>query len=393
MKGFDNIYANDLLFYTERMSKPEAINRKKKLFQKFPDFRQRIVSDVKYTFYENGTIKCDFTKEVRQKSDWKPYPSYLLLKINERNRPVIIGESDYHTDKILKYKLQLGEVTTREILTQTGSNEVNNGDVDNPDKDSIAPTASDTVLHSARNTIPFFENISIPKGYIFILIALLLIGAVAIFFAEPSRKKVTITQPNRVPKQLNNGPARNTVMVEEPVRRPERQERQSATPEPSSRMKERKSNNESEKQLVFEEFVVTLFDPLYFKFKKRKARLVYAGAAGEESSHPYLEFQFSNKTGDNSTFAVKTIFKNVSYAERTVKLFNHEQQRFHNQFLAESDVNLYYIVGIGGGPDSPQEIYLIPGSHLRSGVVALEALQPFRKLGMFFYNVSSGRLT
>ena len=37
---------------------------KKLLFVRNPEYKQRINSDIKYTFHENGIVKCDFTKEV-----------------------------------------------------------------------------------------------------------------------------------------------------------------------------------------------------------------------------------------------------------------------------------------------------------------------------------------
>ena len=105
-EAFNTLFASKLLFYTVDQDKSRCIAAKRKAFEVSPNFYQEIVSPIKITFYESGTIKCSFSKEVHAKKT-KTYSSYLLLKA-ENETYLIIGESDNLTDSNLNFKLNLG---------------------------------------------------------------------------------------------------------------------------------------------------------------------------------------------------------------------------------------------------------------------------------------------
>lgn len=100
-KFIDNlkdIYASRLFFYGEDKNSYEALNVKRRVFQKYPDYFQRIIGGIKVSKISNDEYKCVFTKYIRIGSITAPVPSYLVFKKAEENKWIIIAESDPETD-------------------------------------------------------------------------------------------------------------------------------------------------------------------------------------------------------------------------------------------------------------------------------------------------------
>ena len=112
----EKLYAPTVLFYCKELSNQECVKIKTKALKRSPNFKQRIVSDIQISAYENGTIKCDFVKEVFFKKGPKDFESYLLLK-KENENYLITGEGDKITDAKFNYNLDLGkEIDNTSIL-------------------------------------------------------------------------------------------------------------------------------------------------------------------------------------------------------------------------------------------------------------------------------------
>ena len=84
IEGFENIYDDHLLFYSEHVNRSKATLLKKLLFVRNPGYRQRIGTEIKYTLHTNGVVKCEFTKEVLRNTGWDPEPMYLLVGYKNR---------------------------------------------------------------------------------------------------------------------------------------------------------------------------------------------------------------------------------------------------------------------------------------------------------------------
>jgi len=143
-------------------------------------------------------------------------------------------------------------------------------------------------------------------------------------------------------------------------------------------------------QSVFEAFVITLFDPLFFQHKRPKAERVYAGQVSEGETVPDFEFDFNHKD-TYSRFAIKCLYyKNA--AARDLHLYPHGRQHAFGHFEEDRGMDLYFIIGIGGTPDDPKELYLVPGKAIRSEYISRVSLRPYSKSGMFFYNSAAQKL-
>lgn len=143
-------------------------------------------------------------------------------------------------------------------------------------------------------------------------------------------------------------------------------------------------------QSVFESFVITLFDPLYFRHKRPKSEPVFAGKLSGAETVPDLLFEYNNKDV-RLPFAIKCqYYKHI--AKNEVQLFPSDRLHQFMRFEEEGEMDLYYVLGFGGTPDDPKELFLVPAKTVKNEYISKAALRQFSKSGMFYYNRSKGRI-
>jgi hypothetical protein len=220
--------------------------------------------------------------------------------------------------------------------------------------------ALDTWLQSVDPLVLFPELsglgvVTIPKGYVFLLVGMLAVGGLMIFIAGSVRtgKKKTGTV----------------------IQKPDEADRVIA---------------DFKMQSVFEAFVITLFDPLYFRHRRPKAERVLAGNVSEGETGPDLEFDFNYKE-THARFAIKCQYYKEMLTHE-IRLFSPRRLQVLRDFAEGRETTLYYILGFGGTPDDPNELFLVPAKVIKHEFVSKAALKPYSKSGMFFYNSSQGRL-
>jgi hypothetical protein len=364
LESFRNVYAQSLVFYTQRWSRERVITFKKKLFSSNPKYAQKITGEIKQTPYTGGVIKCEFQKNVLEKFGWTSYPSYLLLSYEE-GRYWIVGESDEVTDKRLKYKPDIGEPMLLESTSSDSTALDSNGASSQADS---ATTPADTADHEMQSAgvrkslgnlasiysyVSSQETVTIRRDWIFILIGILLFGGMLIFLAASK-------------SQQGVGKSRKS--------------------------KGRDLEKSTVEQSQFEAFVVTLFDPLYFSYSRLKASENTRSDIAVREVSPELHFHFHHKEKEHA-FAVQCLYvSDVDESDVVIKLFPQEQLQQYRNYQDRHGIDVYYVVGIGGTPDDPREMYLLPAAAVEREVVSRDALRNFNKSGMFFYNDSVGRL-
>lgn len=356
LESFRRVYADHLLYYTQDVSNARAIELKQQLFELKPHFTQRIITPVTYTPYTSGVIKCEFTREVFEKNAWKEYLSYLLVSY-EDSRYQIVGESDVATDHLMKYTLDIGEP----IQLPDAATRVDSTTVDPSEASSAAERAFDSVksffrMQDIDAVIPDLSSmgvVTIPKGYIYVLIGLLSIGGLMIVIADSAQAR----------KRVRRGTA--TIAKNDEAERIVR---------------------DFKLQSVFEAFVITLFDPLYFQYRRPKQQHVYAGNPRVSEASPDLIFEFRQKDTEVRFAIVCRYYKHV--AKNEVQLTSPEMRKG----LAQFEHDLYYVLGFGGTPDDPKELYFVPASDFSGDYVTKASLRQYSKSGMFYYNRRTGRI-
>lgn len=121
----NDLYAARLFFYGEEKNSYEAIDVKRRVFQKYPDYFQRIIGGIRVSKISSTEYRCDFTKYIRVGTITAPVPSYLIFKKVEQNKWLIIAESDPETDikhQALKDSMQVfKEMFTPSMLEIKGN--------------------------------------------------------------------------------------------------------------------------------------------------------------------------------------------------------------------------------------------------------------------------------
>ena len=360
VSGFANVYDDSVMYYGKELSRDSVTTLKTKQFDIDPDLRQRITSDVIYTAYASGVFKCDFKKEILDHGQWKTLDSYLLVSY-EGDHYVIVGESDVDFDEENGTAPDLGEELAASSIVSKSSPR-------NPsaaNNDTIAVT--DTPATAGTD-----EYFTMPKGFIFMLVAFIVAGGLLIFIMESiriRRQRTFMTahaEPISFDQDQRQTPFSSGIAEDQP------------NPEALST---------SEKQTVFESYVLTLFDPLFFKYERSFTR-----SEAPASMAAIIELVFHNKAHDDVKVAVLPLFVEGDDNAGEWQLFDVETLQQNHRYSEENKIDLYYIIGHGGSPENPHELFLLPAHLLKYELVAPQALQPFRKTGMFFYNAAARKL-
>lgn len=98
IEQLSELYAGSLFFYGENRSMSEALSVKRRLFQTYPDYFQRIIGGIKVSKLNAIEYKAEFTKYISVGKITAPVPAYMILQKVGDNKWVIIAESDPETD-------------------------------------------------------------------------------------------------------------------------------------------------------------------------------------------------------------------------------------------------------------------------------------------------------
>jgi hypothetical protein len=397
LNSFQDIYDKKLVYYGEKMTRKKAISLKNEFFDSKPDYRQRIASDIDYTIHTSGTIKCEFLKEAWENGEWKPYLSYLLVGYSD-GRFWITGESDHATDKSIGYLSEIGEAIDVEELTEKLAS-------DSTSPESMVESPSRARANNGGVSVSK-DFVTIPRDYLYILAGILFAGGLLILLAKnirfkKKRKKPSFERPietyqeTRIKPQVYQTPPSSQlpkpVAKQNPLPQPanvpktpvvvtETVESEPVQSEPEVVELYQGIENHL-KQTAFRNYVIGLFQISNFKYIKPRANSVSPVYKEDEDPQPILEFQGESENGIES-FGVQCLYReDTGSSELTV--FSREHLDFNKQFVDEID--LYYLLGMGGAPDKPHGLYLIPAKQLTSITISKDVLKTFRKSGLFLY--------
>jgi hypothetical protein len=380
LSTLQTLYASRVALEGKEQSKKDVIALKEQFFLAHPDYKQQFPTSIRSTPLGNGLVKCTFTKSiVKDGVSWK-YPAYLLMK-REQQTYHIAGESDDDTDRTLScYRsfaedsdeitatgspvnpLQPGPKATREMpeatkeifdsaITSSGRRQDTLASV----AEAAPHTSGEDSLNMAKlpiHTGSANETITFPLRYAYLAGGgVLLIGIIALIglMLRPGKKKTETTPKKKQKKQQHD-------------------------------------HYNKELSVVFEKFVLSLFDPLYFRaFRPRRGEQGSASAP----DHAQLEFEFNHKQV-KAEFAIECHYiPRLQHLD--IEIATPQKVRAYRQ-LDEDDHDLYLVLGIEGRADDPKEIYFIPVREITRPFMTYPELQPYRKYGMFYYNAEAARL-
>ena len=326
-----------MYYFGSHYPKKSLLRLKRQLFATQPGFSQTI-KEISFIPYSSGVIKAEFTREIRNGGDLSGVKKTRLIFSYEDNKYRIVGESDSLSDAESGFENTLGERLNFSDSVRDSSTTISSETIYKPR--NVLESLGASVLISD-------EVIEVPLRYLVIISSLLLITFI-VLIVSVARLKKTSANGNRSSVKTNG----------------------SLT----------KAGHHA-----FLRFVVTLFDPLYFSLI----------TSNQASPHNYkgidLEFQF--RKGDVKAYvALKCIYLTEKLNGNINLLSNNAMQELQKLEQSWEETEFYVILGIGGRPDDPAQMYSIPVHEINSENISYEQLQQFRKQGMFFYNVNAGQL-
>ena len=136
----------------------------------------------------------------------------------------------------------------------------------------------------------------------------------------------------------------------------------------------------------FEKFVVQKFDRKYFALQEWRSDKYVNGIYAASNQLPDLEINF-RKGNINDSFAVECKWRK-GYYDNSIKWAEYYQLSNYKNYAKRLQIQVFVIIGIGGSPDSPEEIFIIPLSQLKSATISQEELRIYEKKdkGPFYWD-------
>ena len=147
----------------------------------------------------------------------------------------------------------------------------------------------------------------------------------------------------------------------------------------STAAKNANMKTESEqKGFEFEKFVDSHFDNKYFKRLEWRSDIKgNDGLLSESSKYPDLEYEV-RKSNNHYTFAVECKWRSKIVNDRVLIVSNDRQLTNYRDFANDREMDVIVILGIGGKPDSPAELYSIPLQEIETAELTTQQLKPYR---------------
>ena len=179
------------------------------------------------------------------------------------------------------------------------------------------------------------------------------------------------------------------------VSRPKLKQRNSA---PYVKPPKESSREKGEK---FKNFVARKFDSNYFSFKDARSDLYINGIYPESNTYPDLLFEC--KWRSREKLAIECKFRggwrtNKKDKSKYIKWSYKEQIERYKSYGENQNARVFVVIGIGGYPQCPQDIFIVPLNVLyeNKGYLSRNFLMDFRSPHPnynFFYNMESKFLT
>lgn len=142
---------------------------------------------------------------------------------------------------------------------------------------------------------------------------------------------------------------------------------------------------------AFESFVVKHFNKKFFTLQEWRGDKYVDGNYPVSSHFPDLEVSFGYI---NETFAIECKWRKYYY-QNAIKWAYDYQIKNYKEYTAKLNIPVFVIIGVGGEPSKPEEVFIIPLSKLESNTISEEELKSYkRKIAdkEFFWDFKKNKL-
>ena len=157
--------------------------------------------------------------------------------------------------------------------------------------------------------------------------------------------------------------------------------------DPETRMidKNKESGN------IFEGYIASRFNKAYFTLKNWAGDKYYQGIYAEATVNPDLLLCFRMGNVEEN-FAVECKYRSYYY-QSGIEWTKENQIETYRRYESESKIPVFIAIGVGGTPDDPNDLFLIPLREIESVFLPKSFLIKYRKLDFktknFFFDYAN----
>ncbi len=133
-----------------------------------------------------------------------------------------------------------------------------------------------------------------------------------------------------------------------------------------------------EKGREFENYIIEKFNPKYFSYLDWSGDKYHKGRYALSSLNPDLKLGFRKK-GMNRTFKFHVECKYRGGFYKNQLEFKEQQIKRYKKFASISREKVFVAIGVGGPPNSPNEVYIVPLKEMKSHIVRRDELSQFKR--------------
>ena len=141
---------------------------------------------------------------------------------------------------------------------------------------------------------------------------------------------------------------------------------------------------------AFEKYVVLKFDTGYFIIKEWRSDKMVNGMYAVSNHFPDLEIEFNfRKKNIQDTFAVECKYRS-DYYKNSVEWAQDYQLGNYKKYAAAIKVPVFIVIGVGGKPEDPAELFIVPLQEVKKTILTKDFLSSFKiedKNNHFYWDV------
>ncbi len=149
-----------------------------------------------------------------------------------------------------------------------------------------------------------------------------------------------------------------------------------------------------EKGREFTKLIISKFDKKYFKLKEWRSDKYENGVYPEANKYPDLEFEFTLRD-TKSVFAIECKWRK-NYYKNGVEWAKEYQLKNYNNFAKERNIPVFVAIGVGGTPENPDEVFIVPLGEIKDNFISQSDLKKYSKADFkdknFFFDSKTATL-
>jgi hypothetical protein len=197
---------------------------------------------------------------------------------------------------------------------------------------------------------------------------------------------VTENQSQNIDNQVTNTPVIESKVTEKEI--VENKITESKPIETKAAETPQQEETTEKKGLEFTKAVIAKFDKKYFKLKEWRSDKFDGGVYPEANMYPDLEFEF-NLRDTKSLFAIECKWRK-NYYKNGIEWAKDYQLKNYKKFKTDKNIPVFVAIGVGGTPEKPSEVYIVPLSAIENTFITQTELKNYQKADFqdknFFYD-------